>query len=192
MRKSREEAANTRRRIVEAASHRFRENGIAETGLSDLMQAAGLNTPGGFYKHFDSKQQLLDESLDFGFSEIVGRLGIAVSRAPTEEALDSIVSCYLSPKHRDSVPESCPLSSMGTELARLDGTSRQVAVDGLKKLISLVAKELKDAPPNQARKRATSIIATMVGGMVLSRIADTSHWSNAILSETRKAISKRH
>ncbi len=58
MRKSREEAAATRQRIVETASHRFRENGIAETGLNDLMRASGLETQGGFYKHFESKQQL--------------------------------------------------------------------------------------------------------------------------------------
>ncbi len=71
MRKSREEAAATRQRIVESASRRFRENGIAETSLGDLMQAAGLETQGGFYKHFQSKQQLLDESLDRGLTEIL-------------------------------------------------------------------------------------------------------------------------
>jgi hypothetical protein len=42
MRKSREEAAQTRRRIVEAASREFRKNGIVATGLNDLMKAAGL------------------------------------------------------------------------------------------------------------------------------------------------------
>jgi TetR/AcrR family transcriptional regulator, transcriptional repressor for nem operon len=54
MRKSKEEAAETRRRIVTAAAGEFRKHGIVATGLSDLMQAAGL-THGGFYKHFESK-----------------------------------------------------------------------------------------------------------------------------------------
>src|SRR4030088_1371089 len=61
MRKSREEAAQTRRRIVEAASSEFRKNGIVATGLNDLMKAAGL-THGGFYKHFASKDQLVAEA----------------------------------------------------------------------------------------------------------------------------------
>src|SRR5258705_12414438 len=61
MRKSREEAAQTRRRIVEAASCEFRKNGIVATGLNDLMKAAGL-THGGFYKHFASKDQLVAEA----------------------------------------------------------------------------------------------------------------------------------
>jgi TetR/AcrR family transcriptional regulator, transcriptional repressor for nem operon len=48
MRKSREEAAQTRKRIVTAAAREFRKNGIVATGLNDLMKAAGL-THGGFY-----------------------------------------------------------------------------------------------------------------------------------------------
>ena len=61
MRKSRDEAAQTRRRIVEAASCEFRKCGIVATGLNDLMKAAGL-THGGFYKHFASKDQLVAEA----------------------------------------------------------------------------------------------------------------------------------
>ena len=60
MRKSKQEAAETRRRIVKAAA-KFRLNGIGGTGLSDLMAAAGL-THGGFYRHFESKDQLVAEA----------------------------------------------------------------------------------------------------------------------------------
>ena len=61
MRKSKEEAALTRKRIVTAAAEEFRKNGIVATGLNDLMKAAGL-THGGFYKHFESKDQLVTEA----------------------------------------------------------------------------------------------------------------------------------
>ncbi|WP_460901675.1 TetR family transcriptional regulator, partial [Paraburkholderia jirisanensis] len=61
MRKSRQEAAETRQRIVDAASRRFRENGIDNTALADLMAEAGL-THGGFYKHFESKEQVAIEA----------------------------------------------------------------------------------------------------------------------------------
>ena len=61
MRKSKEEAAETRRRIVTAAAGEFREHGIVATGLADLMKAAGL-THGGFYKHFESKDQVVAEA----------------------------------------------------------------------------------------------------------------------------------
>ena len=61
MRKSKQEAAETRRRIVSAAAGEFRDHGIVATGLADLMQAAGL-THGGFYKHFESKDQVVAEA----------------------------------------------------------------------------------------------------------------------------------
>jgi TetR/AcrR family transcriptional regulator, transcriptional repressor for nem operon len=61
MRKSKQEAAVTRQRIIKAAAAAFRKNGIAGTGLSDLMAAAGL-THGGFYRHFDSKDQIVAEA----------------------------------------------------------------------------------------------------------------------------------
>jgi Fumarylacetoacetate (FAA) hydrolase family/Bacterial regulatory proteins, tetR family len=61
MRKSKQEAAETRERIVEAAAE-FCRNGISATGFSDLMAAAGL-THGGFYRHFASKDLTRRRSL---------------------------------------------------------------------------------------------------------------------------------
>ena len=52
----------TRRRVVEAASRRFRRDGIEGTGVAGLMADAGL-THGGFYAHFLSKDDLLRERL---------------------------------------------------------------------------------------------------------------------------------
>ena len=43
------------------AAEEFREHGIVATGLADLMSAAGL-THGAFYKHFESKDQLVAEA----------------------------------------------------------------------------------------------------------------------------------
>jgi len=51
-----------------------------------------------------------------------------------------------------------------------------------------VAAQIKDVPAEQARKRATAAVSAMVGGLLLSRIADSTHWANTILVETRKLI----
>src|SRR5258708_35249669 len=78
MRKSREEAAQTRKRIVTAASGEFRKHGIVATGLNDLMSAAGL-THGGFYKHFESKDQLAAEAWAEAVTAILEMLAVAAS-----------------------------------------------------------------------------------------------------------------
>ncbi len=55
----------TRRRIVEMAAERFRKEGIANVGVASLMSEIGL-TQGGFYNHFDSKDDLAREALAMG------------------------------------------------------------------------------------------------------------------------------
>src|SRR5580693_7777229 len=114
MRKSREEAAQTRKRIVTAAAGEFRKNGIVASGLNDLMKAAGL-THGGFYKHFESKDQLVTEAcMEAVDTAIRERLAAAAS----EEA--GAAAAYLSTGHRDNPASGCPLSAIGSELGRSD------------------------------------------------------------------------
>src|SRR6476646_6385709 len=106
MRKSREEAAQTRRRIVEAASCEFRKCGIVATGLNDLMRAAGL-THGGFYKHFESKDQLVAEACaDAVEMTICERLAAAASEK------GGAAAAYFSVGHRDNPATGCPLSAI--------------------------------------------------------------------------------
>src|SRR4029077_1211055 len=65
MKKSKIETAETRRRIVKAAAAEFRRKETHAPGLCELMAAAGL-THGGFYRHFDSKDQLIAEACAAG------------------------------------------------------------------------------------------------------------------------------
>ena len=103
MRKSREEAAQTRKRIVTAAVGEFRKNGIVATGLNDLMKAAGL-THGGFYKHFESKDQLVAEAS----AEAVETMIEFVMKAAAADG-NAAVATYLSTSHRDNPASGCPL-----------------------------------------------------------------------------------
>ena len=105
MRKSREEAAETRKRIVQAAAREFREKGIVATGLADLMKAAGL-THGGFYKHFASKDQLVAEATVAALDSIIEELA-------AQPTVNSAVAAYLSTRHRDSPASGCPLAALG-------------------------------------------------------------------------------
>ena len=58
--------ARTHKRIVAIASKRFREKGLAGFGIAELMKEAGL-TVGGFYKHFDSRDELVAEAVSAAF-----------------------------------------------------------------------------------------------------------------------------
>src|SRR5258705_5713891 len=99
MRRSREEAAETRRNIIKTAGIRFRQNGICETGLADLMESAGL-THGGFYRHFDSKDQLVSEASAGAFAAKIREMQASASPARGRKTLAANVHYYLFPEHR--------------------------------------------------------------------------------------------
>ena len=58
MRVSQTEMDKSHQRIVEGASHLMRKHGIETTSVNDIMKKAGL-THGGFYRHFNSKEELV-------------------------------------------------------------------------------------------------------------------------------------
>src|SRR5258708_25716257 len=136
MRKSREEAAQTRKRIVTAASEKFRKNGIVATGLNDLMSAAGL-THGGFYKHFESKDQLIAEACAEAVGSLTEMMTAVAADKPSKGGLEVIVAKYLSTAHRDDPSHGCPLAGLGSELARGDEKTRATSTEGFLQLVDM-------------------------------------------------------
>ncbi len=113
MRKSKEEAAETRARIIRKASKEFNQHGIAGTGLADVMKSAGL-THGGFYKHFQSKDELVAEALERGLEKSFQ----AIEHSAGERTIAEFINEYLSPiapKHRRNEragPSAIPMPTM--------------------------------------------------------------------------------
>ena len=58
MRYGKENKESTRRRIIESAGRRFKQDGIDGSGIATLMNDAGL-TNGAFYAHFASNDDLV-------------------------------------------------------------------------------------------------------------------------------------
>ena len=181
LRKSREEAAQTRKRIVTAAAGEFRKHGIVATGLNDLMKAAGL-THGGFYKHFESKDQLVAEACAEAVEALIERVSAAGSGA---------AATYLSTRHRDNPADGCPLSAIGSELGRSDEKTRAVATDGFLKLVEIMAGQFGKIPPGAARRRALVAVSTMIGALTMSRIVTDPDLSEEILRLAEKSMSVR-
>jgi TetR/AcrR family transcriptional regulator, transcriptional repressor for nem operon len=183
MRKSREEAARTRKRIVTAAAGEFRKNGIVATGLNDLMKAAGL-THGGFYKHFESKDQLVAEASAEAVETMIDFVkDAAAGGTPVPET-------YLSTSQRDNPSSACPLAAIGSELGRCDEKTRAVATDGFLKLVEIMAGRYGRIPPDVARRRALVAVSTMIGAMTASRIVTDPELSAEILKEAEKSLIK--
>jgi TetR/AcrR family transcriptional repressor of nem operon len=181
MRKSRQEAAETRERIVRVAAREFNKSGIQSTGLAEIMEASGL-THGGFYKHFSSKDQLVAESLE----KALERINFSME----DGSLKETVGEYLSTRHRDSSEGACPLAALGSELRHADKATREVASNGLEQIVTRIASHLPTLAPREAKARAQAILAAMVGSMILSRVVTDKRLSESLLRDTKAFILK--
>ena len=117
MRYSPEHKARNRENILTVAARSFRENGGDSSGIGTVMKKVGL-TKGGFYRHFNSKDDLFVEAIARAFDE-TGRGMLEVARsAPEGQGLRAIIEHYLSPRHANSPGIGCVVSALGPEFAR--------------------------------------------------------------------------
>jgi TetR/AcrR family transcriptional regulator, transcriptional repressor for nem operon len=186
MRKSKQEAAKTRERIVTVAAEEFREHGLVATGLADLMSAAGL-THGGFYRHFDSKDELIKEASAAALAAMLDGLAAASGKLG-RTGLKTVAAKYLSTEHRDHPREGCPLAALGSELARADAETRNAATAGFLRLVDILAEQFDPTHPSEGKKKAIVAAVTMIGALTMSRIVTDAALSKSLLRNVEKCL----
>ena len=186
MRYSREHKQETHARIVRKAAVRLREKGAHGVGVADLMKDAGL-THGGFYAHFDSRDALVAEALAYAMDRSMEHWRNIADQTSAEKRLATIIETYLTPVHRDDPGHGCAITSLGAEIARESPKTRKAFAAKVEHLIDLIADQMAELPPKAARRQATAILATMMGTVVLARIAGTNESSDEILQAGREA-----
>jgi len=190
MRYSKEHKQETHARIVKKASVRLREKGAHGIGVADLMKEAGL-THGGFYAHFDSREALVIEAFAYAMDHSTERWRKVAEETPPEKRLSTIVETYLTPIHRDDPGHGCAVPTLGAEIARESPKTRKAFAAKLEAMIDMIADQIVDVPRKSARKQAVAALATMMGTLVLSRIAGNGEFSDEILAAGREAVVSR-
>jgi TetR/AcrR family transcriptional regulator, transcriptional repressor for nem operon len=187
MRVSREKAAENRERIIDVASKLFRERGFDGVGVADLMKSAGL-THGGFYGNFDSKDDLILQACTRALEQSLDALKKAVEHGG-KDALNIIVTTYLSPAHRDALGDGCALAALGAEAARNSSPVRGAFTKMVRSATELVTQIVSGKSKRAKRERALAIYASLVGALILSRAVDDPELSSEILQATLASIS---
>jgi TetR/AcrR family transcriptional repressor of nem operon len=186
MRYSKEHKQETHARIVKKASVRLREKGAHGIGVADLMKEAGL-THGGFYAHFDSREALVIEAFGYAMDRGNERWRKLAEQTPPDKRLATLVENYLTPLHRDDPGNGCAVPTLGAEIARESPKTRRAFSAKLDRMVEMIADLIPDVPRKAARKQATGTLATMIGTLVLSRIAGSGEFSDEILGAGRDA-----
>jgi TetR/AcrR family transcriptional repressor of nem operon len=190
MRYSKEHKLETHARIVKKASVRLREKGAHGIGVADLMKEAGL-THGGFYAHFDSREALVIEAFTHAMDRSTERWRKLAEQTSPEKRLAMIVNTYLTPLHRDDPGHGCAVPTLGAEIARESPKTRRVFAGRLEQMIDTLAAQLPGVPRKAARKQAMAAIATMMGTLVLARVAGSGDFSDELLGAGRDAVLDR-
>lgn len=185
MRYSKEHKQETHARIVKKASVRLREKGAHGIGVADLMKEAGL-THGGFYAHFDSREALVIEAFGYAMDRSIERWRKVAETTPPEKRFSTIVENYLTTVHRDDPGHGCAVPALGAEIARESLKTRKAFSAKLEQMVEMMADQVPDVPRKTARKQAIAALTTMMGTLVLSRIAGNGEFSDEILASGRE------
>jgi len=187
MKVSKEQMAENRDRILEAAATLFRERGFDGIGVADLMKGAGL-THGGFYGHFDSKEDLMAQAATRAAGQSLAAWQRLAERHPGQERA-AVGSAYLTTRHRDHPGHGCLLATLGADAARQGPTVRHAVTEGMRPLIDLLEQATPGRSKAARRRKALADYAGMVGALVLARVVDDAALSQEILDATRAALS---
>jgi len=149
MRVTRKQAELNRQRIIDSAIRLFAERGVGGVGVAEVMADAGF-THGGFYNHFPSKEELVNEACATSFARSAALLrdgGRLWQRTQDEDFGE------------------CLSAAMLCESAKGDSRLGAIFASGLRDLLDILEDRHGDS------SSAVSALSCFVGARVLLRAA---------------------
>lgn len=173
----------THARMVHAASRVIRDRGIDGLSVAELMAEIGL-THGGFYKHFASREALIEEAAIHAFG---GAAQAMQKRSGHSDdiSLAEFSKAYLSPDHRDHPADGCPFAALSSDLSRGPDGARYSLTSQLDEFARWAASKT-----GGDRAEGLSVVALMVGALTLARATIDEELSREILSGARRQIKR--
>jgi TetR/AcrR family transcriptional regulator, transcriptional repressor for nem operon len=181
---------DTHRKLVKIAARMLREKGPDGFAVAELMQEAGL-THGGFYAHFESKEACVAEALSEIFAQLARRTQSFVEGLPPRHAVATIIDLYVSPQHRDTPGDGCPVTSLNSDMPRQPPVVRDAFDAGVKTMVATMKKRLVAARIGDAESLAPAVLSAMVGAVSMSRAVSDKTLSDELLVAARDGIKTR-
>lgn len=181
MRKNRQDAAESRERVVQTASELFRDHGYDGIGIATLMQAAGL-TNGAFYKQFASKEALIAEATAHALAGNADAWDAALAQAG-KDPIAALERWYLTDTHLHGRDSGCTYAALAAEAPRHEAPVREAFETGLRKTLAQIAEALGNGP--DAEVQAIRLLSRLVGALALARAVAEPALADRILAANR-------
>jgi TetR/AcrR family transcriptional regulator, transcriptional repressor for nem operon len=189
MRYSAEHKARNHEKILSMAARSIREHGGDSSGIGTVMKKVGL-TKGGFYRHFESKDDLFVEAVARAFDEMGKGMLEAAKSAREGQALRAIIERYLSTGHANSPGMGCVLAALGPELARKPLSVRK----RIEAVREAYRQRLLPFVPGQTREEKLEkfqvLFPSMAGVLTSARITPSAQKREQMLREARNFFIK--
>jgi TetR/AcrR family transcriptional repressor of nem operon len=179
-----EQKARSHESILQSAARLVREKGISGARVADVMKGAAL-TVGGFYAHFSSKDELVDEALRRTAARLRDGLFARLDEKPEADRAEVILKRYLSADHRDAATLGCPLPAVVGEVGTTAPQHGAIVAEQLQALVDGLADHLPAGGIVPRGMLAIGLVALMYGGLSLSRAVKGTDLSDEVLRACR-------
>jgi TetR/AcrR family transcriptional repressor of nem operon len=160
--------AKAREALLKGGARSLKTCGFNGIGVDGLAAAAGV-TSGAFYSNFPSKEAMLEAVID---AQGVGEpfLSDMDSATPAEgrAQLISFIEDYISTHHSADAAEGCMMPALSADVARAQPSIQDAYARKVTALVDRIA-GMVDRDASDRHRRAWSIVALMVGSIVISR-----------------------
>jgi TetR/AcrR family transcriptional repressor of nem operon len=177
--------AENHEKILSLASRSFREHGGDSSGIGKVMKNAGL-TKGGFYRHFESKDDLFVQGVARAFEEMGTSMAAIARAAPEGQELRAVIEHYLSERHVQSPGVGCVFSALGPELARKPVAVRRKIEASLQGYRERLLPFMPGRTAEEKTAKFQLLFPSMAGVLTATRVTSSPHKRAALLAEARK------
>jgi len=156
-------------------------------GVAKLMKASGL-TVGGFYKHFDSRDDLFAEAMDESVREMGEMLTSWSKECSPTEFWKEIVKKYLSIEHCEDPGMGCPMAALAPDIARTPPAIRRRIRNSMETYKQQIVKFMPGASASEKQKNFALIFTTMVGAVSVARTLSDREQKEQLLGLVRNHL----
>ncbi|MFD9407808.1 TetR/AcrR family transcriptional regulator [Streptomyces sp. NPDC059989] len=170
-----------RERLAAAAAQVLHEQGIAQTTLADIAQAADVPV-GNVYYYFKTKDQLVEAAIDAHAQNLRGLIDALDGLPAPQDRLKALVNGWA--EQRDLTARyGCPTGTLASELdKRADGLDQSIA-QVMRVLLDWTELQFRAMGRTDARELAVALLAAYQG---ISLLTNTFRDPDLMTTEARR------
>jgi len=179
---------------VAQAAGLLNTQGYRSTPVSEIMRVTGLQK-GGIYRHFDSRTTLTLEAFEYAVARKRDRFRRAVEgRATATDALLALIDVGREALRDEALHGGCPIMNLAIESDDTDPELRSAARKAMTQLIGAFERVITrgmqggEFPKGDARARASVIVASLEGAILLSNLYKDRAPMEAVLDHLESAV----